>query len=191
MKRIVLDANVLFSNSVRGLFLWMAWRDVCEIVWSKELWEEVFRNYSQDPVKEAAFRQQIEAVVFANFSSFMRTLEPGYPLLGLPDENDEHVVALARQEKVETIVTFNLKDFPDRIVKGIKCVHPDSFLCGLFGTHADEMKTAVREHLQFLANSKPKKADYFESLRRANVKEFAAKLEAEDATDNLFPEVWN
>ena len=117
MERIVLDANVLFSNSLRGLFLWMAWRDVCEIVWSEELWEEVFRNYSEDPEKEAVFRKQIEVVVFANFSRFMRTLALGYPLLGLPDKNDEHVVALARQEKVETIVTFNLKDFPDRMLE--------------------------------------------------------------------------
>jgi hypothetical protein len=38
-------------------------------------------------------------------------------LVGLPDKDDEHVVALARQQNCSTIVTLNLKDFPDSTIE--------------------------------------------------------------------------
>lgn len=71
MEKIVIDANVLYSNTLRSLFLWFLWRGECATVWTKEIWEEVFRNYSKDLEKEKDFRAQIENTVFVKFHSRM------------------------------------------------------------------------------------------------------------------------
>jgi len=74
MKKIILDANILFSNTLRGIFLWLSWRQLCVIIWSDLLWEEVFRNYSSDSDKEKMFRAKVKADIFTNFPTSMRDL---------------------------------------------------------------------------------------------------------------------
>ena len=52
------------------------------------------------------------------------------PDVNLSDPNDGHVVAAARRAGAETIVTFNLKDFPaDELSRyGLHAQSPDVFL---------------------------------------------------------------
>lgn len=192
MNKIVLDANVLYSNILRGLFLWLSWGGLIQITWSDEIWDEVFRNYSDDIDVEKKFRQNIEVAVFKQFSASRKTLTGGYPLVGLPDKDDEHVVALARQQNCSTIVTLNLKHFPDTLLSpvGISVCSPDLFLCDLFRSVPDEVKDGVLQHLKAQTATKPKKAFYLEKLKNAKAAKFASILETEDTSGNLFPEVW-
>ncbi|MFO0135945.1 MAG: hypothetical protein ACK56U_20305, partial [Planctomyces sp.] len=48
----------------------------------------------------------------------------------LPDPDDRHVLAAAIRAGADLIVTFNLKDFPEKDLKpyGIEAQHPDDFL---------------------------------------------------------------
>ncbi len=192
MEKIVLDANVLFSNSLRNFFLWLSWNNLCEIVWSQELWDEVLRNYSDDPEKTEKFRKHVMEVIFGKFATSMRTLPEKYGILNLPDKGDEHVVALARQELASYIVTFNLKDFPNDVLGkiGIESVHPDSYLCRRFDEAPEEVKAVIQQAIASYTESKPSKATYFGSLRNAKVPEFAERLEDADDDEELFPEVW-
>ena len=50
--------------------------------------------------------------------------------LDLPDPDDRHVLAAAMMGGAQSLVTFNLKDFPDdRLIDtGVEAVHPDEFL---------------------------------------------------------------
>jgi predicted nucleic acid-binding protein len=193
MKRLVLDANVLYSNHLRGFFLWMASRGLFQIFWSHEIWDEVFRNYSSDPEKEELFRQDVEQVIWRSFPESMKKLRPARALAGLPDRNDEHVVALALQEGVENIVTFNLKDFPEGIMQelSIRCSHPDLFLIETYDEQRNEVVAALREHLQALRKTKLRKSDYFHKFKTSGAEKFAMKLESADAQDALFDEVWS
>jgi hypothetical protein len=75
MNKIVLDANVLYSNILRGLFLWLSWGSLIQITWSYEIWDEVFRNYSDDDEVKQKFRQNIEGGVFKPFSSSKKTFD--------------------------------------------------------------------------------------------------------------------
>ena len=193
MEKIILDANVLYSNTLRGLFLWLAWNKVLSCVWSQEIWDEVFRNHSENVDKEKAFRQHINNTVFSSFPTSMIVLEVKDSSVGLPDKNDEHVVELARQEEINKIVTFNLKDFPSKTLEplGILATNPDIYLCGLFDQFPFEVKETVCQHIKANTELRPTKTRYFQSLKKANAIAFAKKLEEEDVSNNLFSEVWN
>lgn len=193
MNKIVLDANILYSNILRGLFLWLSWDGLFQMAWTDELWEEVFRNYTNDKEIEKRFRQTIQGSVFEQFSAAKKILDGSIQAIGLPDKDDEHVVALARQEHCSTIVTLNLKDFPQALLTqvGISVCSPDLFLCDLFASAPDDVKGGVRLHLESQTRMKPTKSLYLEKLKRAKVANFASKLEAADAAGNLFPEVWS
>ncbi len=189
---VVLDANVLHSNLLRGLFLWLAKLNLCQPIWSVEIWDEVFRNRPGDEEDRRKFKNAIEGELLPQFSDSMRPLVAGYQILDLPDRDDEHVVALARQEKVPIVVTFNLKDFPARLLGpvGITCLHPDDFLCGLYETRAEIMNSALHTHLLNLTRTKPTRSFFIECFRKADTPRFAACLMKASASGNLFPEVW-
>lgn len=192
MEKIVLDANVLFSNHLRRLFLWLSWNNLCEVVWSQEIWDEVLRNYSNDPTTAEKFRKHVVEVIFTKFSSLMCPLSVGQLAIGLPDKDDEHIVALARQEGASSVVTFNLKDFPEVLLStvGLKRVHPDFFLCEIYSEMPEEMKSVLSQTISSYTETKPSKATYFENLRRTNVQTFVERLEEADDAENLFPEIW-
>ena len=192
MNKVVIDANVLYSNTLRNLFLWLSWNKLCDIVWSEEIWEEVFRNYSEDPGKKGKFKQHIQSVVFHEFFNCMKMLNKPFNSLGLPDPDDEHVVALALQNSVVKIITFNKKDFPDHILlgQGIQVIHPDDFLCELWGNFPEEIKSVLQQTIRSYTSTKPEKSAYFASLKKAKACQFAEVLEEEDETESLFPEVW-
>ncbi len=192
MEKLILDANVLYSNHLRGLFLWMSWRGLFQIFWSQDIWDEVFRNYSSDAEKEEIFRQDVERVIWGKFPESMREMSQEFPPAGLPDASDEHVLALARQEEITNIVTFNLKDFPENILQefGIASVHPDAFLSEFYEREKDETKRAIREHIEVLRKTKPRKAAYIQRLQIVGAERFAAQLAADDRAGILFDEVW-
>ncbi len=192
MNKIVLDANVLYSNILRGLFLWLSWGNLFQVNWSDEIWDEVIRNYAGDAEMRHKFRQNIEDGVFKQFRFSRKVLIGGYSLVGLPDRDDEHVVALARQEKCFSVVTLNLKDFPESILNpiGISVCSPDLFLCDLFLSNPEVVKDGVFQHIKSQTKMKPTKIIYFEKLKNARATNFSSKLETEDLANKLFPEVW-
>ena len=68
------------------------------------------------------------------------------------DPKDRHVLAAAVVAGADTVVTFNLKDFPDGVAEthGIQIIHPDSFLLEMLGEHADTVIGALeRESAAF------------------------------------------
>jgi hypothetical protein len=57
--------------------------------------------------------------------------------LDLPDPDDRHVLAAAITGGAQSLVTFNLKDFPDDklLPTRVEAVHPDDFLLDQLDLH--------------------------------------------------------
>jgi hypothetical protein len=68
------------------------------------------------------------------------------PSLQLPDLDDRHVLAAAIAAGANTIVTFNLKDFPQDILDGYDVIaqHPDDFIADLIDWQPQVVMSAVK-----------------------------------------------
>ncbi len=69
------------------------------------------------------------------------------PTLHLPDEDDRHVLAAAIKGGANTIVTFNLKDFPVDALRhlDIEAQHPDDFIDDLMDLDLATVLQVVRQ----------------------------------------------
>ncbi|GBD16360.1 Putative ribonuclease VapC50 [bacterium HR26] len=63
------------------------------------------------------------------------------------EPDDHHVLAVAVKSGAQSIVTFNLGDFPADALEpyGIEAYSPDQFLCSLFGHSPETMNRVIEE----------------------------------------------
>lgn len=129
----VLDACVLYPAPVRDLLISLARDGLFHARWSMRIQEEWVRNLlKQRPdLAEAKLRRTCELMVLAVPDCLVEGWEVlESSIIGLPDQNDRHVVAAAICGHADAIVTFNLADFPAGVLSsfGIEAQHPDEFL---------------------------------------------------------------
>jgi hypothetical protein len=133
---VVLDACVLAPMPLCDFLLLCAEkRGFFRPLWSDETLVELHRTLE----KFGCSANQIERRL-----RFMRNAFPEASVLvspslletvpAIPDSGDRHVVAAAMQANARSIVTFNLRHFPQRALKpfGISVFSPDEFLVSLF-----------------------------------------------------------
>lgn len=87
--------------------------------------------------------------------------------LALPDVNDRHVLAAAIRCGADAIITFNLKDFPSKILAAydIEVLHPDDFLFFQFELSNADLITSVQRIRARLKNPPIDVADYLSRLQ--------------------------
>lgn len=132
-----LDTNTLWPSLRRDFLLSLAIDGLYRPVWSERTLEELEyceryklmdRGMRED---EAAERAQF--LISRMRDAFEDALIPESSTqvvvaFGLPDPNDEHVLAAAFAAGAEVIVTENLKDFPaHRLPSGISTILPEDF----------------------------------------------------------------
>lgn len=136
---VVLDACVLIPIRLATTLLWLAETGLFQPLWSESILDEVQRNLPKvgvtleqasrrvDMMREA-FGEEALIDGFDDLSEQMRC-----------DPKDRHVLAAAVRGGADTVVTFNLRDFPDEAVSpyGMGTCHPDNFLVQLLGEHTD------------------------------------------------------
>ena len=111
--RVVLDTCVLYPPVLREVLLGVAQQGLFEPIWSNGILAE-WRNISaRDGAVNATLVQGEIARLNALWPDATQTIDPNaHPDLYLPDPDDVHVLAAARQSGAATIVTANLRDFP-------------------------------------------------------------------------------
>jgi hypothetical protein len=128
----LLDANVLYPAPVRDLMLQLAVADVFQAKWSADIHREwIEALLLNEPRRD---RRALERTRDLMDTATRDCLVTGYegliPALALPDPDDRHVLAAAITGRCEVIVTHNLRDFPEEVLRpfGIEARHPDGFL---------------------------------------------------------------
>lgn len=125
----LLDTSVLWPSLQRDFVLSLAIERLYRPLWSTAIFDElefhetqklVGRGEHADPAAVRA-RRLVEQMSSAFDDALVENWEPLEGTFGLPDPDDEHVVAAAMVGGAEVIVTSNLKDFPpQRIPEPLK-----------------------------------------------------------------------
>ena len=146
---IVYDACVLYPAALRDLLIELARTGLFRAKWSARIQQEwidgLLRRRPELPRDrlEHVARLMEVAVPDCIVTAF-EPLEAG--LQGLPDPEDRHVLAAAIHAGAQEIVTTNLKDFPEPVLRpyGISAVHPDEFVEHLLDLNAEAVCACVR-----------------------------------------------
>ena len=100
------------------------------------------------------------------------------PTLSLPDADDRHILAAAIVGQCDTIITFNLKDFPQEILASyrIEAVHPDVFVMRCIEVSLDAVHRTVLRQQQALRNPTKTLEEVLQALERNGLKDTVRTL---------------
>ena len=129
--KLLIDACVLYPTVIRNLLISVSGEQKWDLIWTEQIFEE-WRRASNKINLEAKAQTEAEIAILKSKypKSMVNDYEKQIPKLYLPDKNDIHVLAAAIEGKASSIVTLNLRDFPNYELKkyGIRSVHPDELL---------------------------------------------------------------
>ncbi len=133
--KILLDANVLANYAVCDLFLRLSEKPRLVLPkWTEQILDEVYRTHTRQLGWNKRLADTFRNAVTKSFpEAFITGYENLIPLMS-NDEKDRHVLAAAVREKLDIIITFNLKDFkPEDLDKwGVQALHPQDYLITLY-----------------------------------------------------------
>lgn len=136
MFAVVLDTCVLWPSLQRDFLLTMAIEGLYRPLWSSAILAELEEHEARKLVRRGARADQARASAESLISQLtthfddarVEGWEPLEGSFGLPDPDDEHVVAAAVVGGAGAIVTDNVKDMPaDRVPRQIQVVRPAVF----------------------------------------------------------------
>lgn len=154
MQRALLDTCVLWPSLQRDLLLSLAVEQAYRPCWSSAVIAELehhealkLQRLGRSPQEARLRAARLTNLMDGAFpDASVRGWEPLEGTFGLPDEDDEHVVAAALAGDTSVIVTLNTKDFPvDRVPASITVVTPAAFVHQLAVDHCPAASRAVDE----------------------------------------------
>ena len=176
------DACVLYPPSLRDLLMQAAVAGVYAPRWTEEIHIEWTRNVlvNTPKVTPAQFDRTHRLMNQAVPNCLVSDYQSYIPTLNLPDANDRHVLAAAIKTQAPLIITFNLTDFPNAVLRTyeVQAVHPDPFLEGFFDEQPELFLRAVRAHRSSLHHPPKDAAGYLQMLRTNGLQKLALRLEA-------------
>jgi predicted nucleic acid-binding protein len=177
---VVYDACVLHPAPLRDLLIRLARAGLVRARWSERILDECFRSILErrsdlTPEQLARTRQLMTEAVP---DCMVREYEPLVGQLGLPDADDEHVLAAAIKVGAQVIVTANLNDFPSTKLAPWRCEakHPDEFVLNLIDLAPATVAQVVAEQAAALRNPPQQIADVLDTLRLNGLVQAVARL---------------
>ena len=148
-------------------------------MWSQAVVDEAVRAIGRKRPAAVAAAQRRFATAGAFFdSAVVEGREHRMGGIALPDPDDRHVVAAALEGGCEAVVTFNLRDFPQRELRplGLTAIDPDDYLCKLARLEPDAVKNAM-ELVVATKRNPPRTVDEEKRLlARCGLRAFAESL---------------
>ena len=179
---VILDACVLYPAPLRDLLLWLALSGLYRPRWTTMIHEEWMRSLLRERPDLA--RDRLERTRDLMDKAVPDCVIAGYEGLiaglSLPDPDDCHVLAAAIHGGAETIVTYNLSDFPADTLgaHGIQAQHPDEFIAHLLDADAVAVCTAVKKQRESLRNPPKTIEDYLATLAGLSLSQTVTRLTA-------------
>lgn len=178
---ILFDACTLYAAPVRDLIIELAVAELYRTKWTHRIHEEWTRNLlikrpDLKPEKLEKTRllinESVDDCLVEDYESLSKTLT-------LPDPDDNHVLAAAIKAQAQIIVTYNLKDFPAKILDGfgIEAQHPDDFFLNQCSLRHGAFLTAVKKIRHSLKKPPKTSEEYLDILRKHSLAKTAELLE--------------
>jgi hypothetical protein len=177
----VLDACVLYPAPLRDILIETARSGVYRARWTEQIHDEWTRNLLLRRPELAAplnrtrrlMNQAVEGCLVTGFEGRIEGIS-------LPDPGDRHVLAAAVHCGADTIVTVNLKDFPETVLRryGVAARHPDEFLLDHFGREPVKLVMAARAVRLRLRNPARTVDEYLTTLEIQGLRLFVQAMRA-------------
>ena len=180
MYSALLDACVLVPNALCDTFLRLAESGFYRPIWSQRILDEtkwaITKIRPDIDVRRIDWRLQQMNAAFEDAQ--IEGWEQVCAGLDLPDPDDRHVWAAAIKGGAQTIVTFNLKDFPESQLSttDIVVTHPDEFLLDQLDLYPALALRVLQEQARDLVNPPSDLADILNRLQRCGVPRFADEV---------------
>ena len=177
---VIYDSCVLYPAPLRDLLMRLALTDLYHARWTQEIHREWMRNLLKN--RPDLTPERIESVRARMDLHVRDGLVEGYEELiegiKLPDLNDRHVVAAAIKANAQTIVTYNLSDFPSSSLAKyeIDPQHPDEFLRHLLDLAPAKVIATVQETRKSLKNPPKTAHEYLSTLEQQSLPQTCAYL---------------
>ncbi len=177
MYAVAFDACVMVPNALCDTVLRLAERGFYRPLWSQRILDEV--KYAILKVHPGIAEARVDARIAAMCGAFDDALVVGWEQacagLDLPDPDDRHVLAAAIKGGAQSLVTFNLGDFPDdRLTEtDVEVVHPDEFLLDQLDLYPGLALQVLTEQAADLNHPPSDLAGVLNRLERCGVPRFA------------------
>lgn len=143
---VLLDSNVLAESAVSDLFLRLAEDPkLLSPRWTESIWQETRRTLIQ---KLSWPTELVDSRFLAATEAFPEAMISGYEsLLGNceNDPRDRHILAAAISERIDIIVTMNIRHFKTEHLEpsGITAMHPDELLLILYDLSPESVQSVL------------------------------------------------
>lgn len=164
----------------------LALTDLFNARWTDKIHEEWIRNVLEN--REDLTRAQLERTRDLMDQSVrdpkvydFEDLEGRFS--DLPDKDDAHVIAAAVKSNSDAIITYNLKDFPSRVLDQyhIEAIHPDDFIQFQIDLNSGKVCEAIKRHRNSLRNPPKTVEEYLSCLKKQGLPQTVQTLEGYSA----------
>lgn len=143
----LLDANVIYSYSLRDCFITLATMGV-PVRWSDQIEAEFIESRRRKSEQQGLQAQRVVALMRAAVPDYRAVASARrINALTLPDPDDRHVLAAAIETGADVIVTGNRRDFPPAALAphGLMLLTPDQALCEIHDEDSERMVQAAAD----------------------------------------------
>jgi predicted nucleic acid-binding protein len=171
--KAVLDANVLYGEFVRDMLLSLFYEGLFEAKWTEEITAEWVRHLlgNKPTLTREAVQNTVMKMHLIRPSPLVDNYQQFIDKADLPDRDDRHVLAAAIASDARKIVTWNLRDFPEKILAafGIVAESPDKFLSDLVNEQPAEVARVFRNMRARRKKTANSVDEFFETMKRGGL----------------------
>ena len=180
MNSAVLDANVLYSASLRDFLLRLAFDGLIVPFWTAKIQDEWIENLlrKRPELERKRLMRTCQEMELHFPNGCVRGFELITPTLTLPDPKDRHVLAAAIRVKAKYIVTFNVKDFPASALSPyqVEAILPDEFVFQVLENDPNTFIKTVSKHRASLLSPPKTVEQYLATLEQQKLHKTVAFL---------------